>query len=261
MVTEALLTEADIELEARRLLTAAGEAGIHARLLGGLAVAERAAPAVRAMFARKWGDIDLVIARRASGSLVALMEANGYSEDVEFNAMNGRTRLVFADRGRSRDVDVFVEDFEMCHVVPLRLDEAERRGSRTLLLSDLMLTKLQIVQLTDKDIADAVMLLMSYEVTGDDESAIDGARIASLCARDWGLWRTSTENLERIATALDALDALDAPAPRVADARQRLQALLEQVQAEPKSTKWRVRARVGDRVRGYAQPDEKSGPA
>ncbi|HEY4828098.1 MAG TPA: hypothetical protein VIH85_15085 [Solirubrobacteraceae bacterium] len=254
MVTEALLTEADIELEARRLLTAAWEAGIHARLLGGLAVAERAAPAVRAMFARKCGDIDLVITRRASGSLVGLMETNGYVEDVEFNAMNGRTRLVFADRGRSRDVDVFVEDFEMCHVVPLRLDEAERRGSRTLLLSDLMLTKLQIVRLTDKDVTDAVMLLMSYDVTGDDESAIDGGRIASLCARDWGLWRTTSENLGRIAAALDALDA---PAGWLADAKRRLRTLGEQVEAEPKSTRWRVRARVGDRVRWYEEPDEK----
>lgn len=254
MVTDTLLTEADIELEARRLLTAAWEAGIHARLLGGLAIAERVPPAVRATFARVCGDIDLVITRRKSGSLVALMEANGYVEDIAFNAMNGRTRLVFADRSRGRDVDVFVEDFEMCHVVPLRLEEAERRGSRTLLLSDLMLTKLQIVHLTDKDVTDAVMLLMSYEVTGDDDGAIDGAHIASLCARDWGLWRTTSENLARIRAALDALDA---PAAWLADARRRLGALSEQVESEPKSTKWRVRARVGDRMRWYEEPEEK----
>ena len=254
MVTETLVTEADIELEARRLVSAAWNAGIHARLLGGLAVAERVPPPVRAVFARECGDIDIVIARRASGSLVGLMAANGYVEDVAFNAMNGRTRLVFADRQRRRDVDVFVEDFEMCHVVPLGLEEAERRGSRTLLLSDLMLTKLQIVRLTDKDVADAVMLLMSYEVTGDDDGAIDGARIASLCARDWGLWRTSTENLARIGTALDGLDA---PAAWLADAGRRLGTLSEQVDAEPKSTKWRVRARVGDRMRWYEEPEEK----
>jgi hypothetical protein len=248
------MTEADIELEARRLLVAAWEAGIHARLLGGLAIAERVPAAVRAMFARRCGDIDLVTARRASGSLISLMQANGYVEDVEFNAMNGRTRLVFTDRLRDRDVDVFVEGFQMCHVVPLRLDEAERRGSRTLLLSDLMLTKLQIVRLTDKDVIDAVMLLMSYEVTGDDDNAIDGARIAALCARDWGLWRTTSENLRRIRAALDAIDV---PAARLADTRRRLAALTERLEAEPKSTKWRVRARVGDRVRWYEEVDEK----
>jgi hypothetical protein len=254
MVTETLVTEADIELEARRLVSAAWEAGIHARLLGGLAVAERVSSAVRAVFTRECGDIDIVITRRASGSLVPLMEANGYVEDVAFNAMNGRTRLVFADRSRGRDVDVFVEDFEMCHVVPLRLEEAERRGSRTLLLSDLMLTKLQIVRLTEKDVADALMLLMSYEVSGDDEHAIDGTRIAALCARDWGLWRTSTENLARIGAALEVLEA---PPAWVADATRRLGALGEQIDAEPKSTKWRVRARVGDRLRWYEEPDEK----
>ena len=248
------VTEADIELEARRLLAAAWEVGIHARLLGGLAIAERVPAAVRAMFARRCGDIDLVITRRASASLVALMQANGYVEDVEFNAMNGRTRLVFTDRVHARDVDVFVGGFEMCHVVPLQLDEAERRGSRALLLSDLMLTKLQIVRLTDKDVIDAVMLMMSYEVTGDDDDAIDGARIATLCARDWGLWRTASENLRRIQAALDALDA---PAAQLADTSRRLAALTERLEAEPKSAKWRVRARVGDRIRWYEEPDEK----
>ena len=142
----------------------------------------------------------------------------------------------------------------MCHVVPLQLDEAERRGSRTLLLSDLMLTKLQIVRLTDKDVIDAVMLMMSYEVTGDDDNAIDGARIAALCARDWGLWRTTSENLRRIQAALDALDA---PAAQLADTSRRLTALTELLEAEPKSAKWRVRARVGDRLRWYEEPDEK----
>lgn len=255
MVTETLVTEADIEVEARRLLAVAWEAGIHARLLGGLAVAERVSPAVRAMFGRTCGDIDIVITpRRASAGLVALMEANGYVEDVEFNAMNGRTRLVFADQHRGRDVDVFVESFEMCHIIPLRLDEADRRGNRTLLLSDLMLTKLQIVRLTEKDVTDAVMLLMTYEVSGDDDTAIDGAHIASLCGRDWGLWRTTSENLLRIDAALDALDA---SAVQIADAKRRLGMLAELVESEPKSTKWRVRARVGERVRWYEEPDEK----
>ena len=128
------------------------------------------------------------------------MQANGYVENVEFNAMNGRTRLVFVDPSRGRDVDVFGEEFEMCHVVPLALEEADRRGSRALLLSDLMLTKLQIARLTEKDVTDVAMLLMAYEVTGDDDSAIDG---------------------------------------------------------QPKSTKWCVRSRVGERVRWYEEPDEK----
>jgi hypothetical protein len=248
------VTESDIELEARRLVAAAWDAGIHARLLGGLAVAERVPPAIRVEFTRECGDIDIVIPRRASCGFVALMEDNGYVEDVEFNAMNGRTRLVFKDQRRAREVDVFVEDFEMCHAVPLRLEEADRRDSRTLLLSDLMLTKLQIVKLTDKDVTDVVMLLMAYEVTGDDDSAIDGTRIAALCARDWGLWRTTSENVVRVGAALDALAAPVAP---LADARRRIATLGGLIEEQPKSTKWRVRARVGDRVRWYEEPDEK----
>jgi hypothetical protein len=97
-------------------------------------------------------------------------------------------------------------------------------------------------------------VLTSYEVSGDDGNAIDGARIASLCGRDWGLWRTSTENRARIGAAADALDA---PPAWLADAKRRLGTLSEQLDTGPKSTKWRVRARVGDRLRWYEEPDEK----
>src|SRR5579863_9552642 len=128
-------TEADIELESRRLVDTAWDAGIPTRLLGGLAVAERVPPEIRTFFDRTCGDIDVVIPRRESGRFTSFMERRGYAEDVEFNALNGRTRLVFVDQTRRRDVDVFVDGFEMCHIVPLRLEEADRAGSRTLLLA------------------------------------------------------------------------------------------------------------------------------
>jgi hypothetical protein len=47
------------------------------------------------------------------------------------------------------------------------------------------------------------------------------------------------------------------PDERLADARRGLKALRDQVDAEPKSTRWRIRARVGDRVRWCEEPDEK----
>jgi hypothetical protein len=244
----------EIEVEARRLIDSAWDVGIPARLLGGLAVAERVPVDLRVHFARTYGDIDLVIPRRASGDLVTLMERRGYVEDAEFNAMNGRTRLLFKDRERSRDVDVFIEQFELCHVIPLRLQEADRRGSRTLLLSDLMLTKLQIVKLTDKDLIDIAMLLMTYNVDGDDETGIDGEWIATLCAGNWGLWRTTSENLARVAGAVPRLEG---PPRLLADAGTRAATLADLIEKKPKSTRWRVRSRVGERVRWYEEPDEK----
>lgn len=247
-------TAAEIAVEARRLIDGAWDAGIPARLLGGLAVAERVPANLPSSFGRTCGDIDLVIPRRASGALVTLMEGRGYVEDAEFNAMNGRTRLLFKDRERNRDVDVFVEQFEICHIVPLRLQEADRRGSRTLLLADLMLTKLQIVKLTEKDMIDVVMLLMTYDVDGDDETGIDGEWIAALCAGNWGLWRTTSGSLARVAGALPKLGG---PPHLVADAAARLAALAKLIENKPKSAKWRVRSRVGERVRWYEEPDEK----
>jgi hypothetical protein len=246
--------ETHIEGEGRRLIDQAWEAGISARLLGGLAVAERVPGEIRAMFARPLGDIDLVIARRESGRLVTFMEQRGYREHVEYNAMNGRTRLMFVDSERGREVDVFVEEFRMCHAVPLRLEEADRRGSRVLPLADLLLTKLQIVELTEKDTIDILMLVIAYAVAGDEEDAIDADWIAARCGEDWGLWRTVSGNIRRVASAVDRFGL---PPARRADALIGLRVLSASIEQCPKSRKWRVRARVGERVRWYEEPDEK----
>jgi hypothetical protein len=250
----ALKTEVDIEAEGRRLIERAWAAEIPVRLLGGLAIAARIPAEIRAVFGREYGDIDLVIPRRTTRRFVTFMEESGYAEDLEFNAMNGRTRLVFVDARRGREIDVFVQDFAMCHVVPLRLDDADRCARRELPLADLMLTKLQIVKLTGKDIADLVMLLMAHEVGDGEEDGIDVDWIGAVCANDWGLWRTATGNLARVAAALAEIRA---PRNLQADAQRRLTRLVTRLEERPKSAKWRLRARVGERLRWYDEPDEK----
>jgi hypothetical protein len=74
-----------------------------------------------------------------------------------------------------------------------------------------------------------------------------------LTADDWGLWRTLKLNLERVHDQIGSL-SLDADAK--AHVVERADALWERIEREPKSRKWRVRDRVGDRKRWYEVPDE-----
>ena len=166
--------------------------------------------------------------------------------------MNSKERLLFFDDAHGRQVDVFVSSFRMCHEIPLeRRLEAQ---ADTVPLAELVLTKLQIIELNEKDVRDAVALFVEHDVT-DDDAGINGARVAELCGDDWGLWRTITRNLEsvrepprRATTSTDDLVA-----------RTRLAALQERIEAGPKSRGWRLRDKVGERKRWYEFPEEVGG--
>ena len=114
--------------------------------------------------------------------------------------MNGSERMIFYDRANGRHIDLFVGGFRMCHELPLadRLD----RDSPTLPLAELLLTKLQVVQLNAKDANDIIALLLDHDVAEDDDDAVNAAYIAQLLAGDWGLWRTSRGSLERMREAV-----------------------------------------------------------
>ncbi|HEX8753229.1 MAG TPA: hypothetical protein VF731_07420, partial [Solirubrobacterales bacterium] len=155
-----------------------------------------------------------------------------------------------------RQVDVFVGSFEMCHTLPL----AERLGARpgTLPAAELLMTKLQIVELNEKDRGDAFALLLAHEVAEADvdasgADAIDASRIASLTSRDWGLQRTFELNFERLREALGALPLEEGGRETIAVRIERLAAAIE---AAPKSRRWKLRERIGERVQWYEEPEE-----
>jgi hypothetical protein len=235
---------ADVLSEARRILERAAD--IPLRLLGGAAVALSAPTGV--LLPRPYNDIDFVTAPGRGPEVVDAFADLGYSSDQRFNGMNGHRRLLFYDESNERRVDVFVGKFEMCHSIPL----AKRLTLRhdTIPLADLLLTKLQIVALNEKDQRDVIDVLHAHPI---EHGAIDGEYVAQLLASDWGLWRTATTNLERVRGALGRY-GLAAEQEEVV--RARLDDLRSRVDAKPKSAKWKMRARIGERVQWYEEPEE-----
>jgi hypothetical protein len=247
---------ADIVAEARRLTSRASDQGLPLRLLGGVAIRLRAPDDCPPVFARDYGDLDWVTAKGTSAATQAFFRDAGYSPQVRFNALNGKERLMFWDDAHGRQVDVFVGAFRMSHEVPV--DGRIEIDDLTLPLAELLVTKLQVVQLNEKDVTDALTLVHSYPVGDSDGPVINGARIAALCAHDWGLWRTFTANLDKCRARVADYDLPD-------DAREamsgRLADLVARIEAEPKSRKWRLRGRIGERKRWYDLPEEvKGGP-
>jgi hypothetical protein len=199
---------------------------------------------------REYKDLDFVTAKKASGDVQQLLRGLGYDPHLAFNTMNSKERLLFFDDAHGRQVDVFVSSFRMCHEIPL-----ERRletQADTVPLAELVLTKLQIIQLNEKDVRDAVALFVEHDVTEDD-AGINGARVAELCCDDWGLWRTITRNLESVGGHLESYDVdRDLVSTRLA-------VLQEWIEAAPNSRSWRLRDKVGERKRWYELPEEVGG--
>jgi hypothetical protein len=241
----------DIVEEAMRLVSAAERDGLVLRLVGGMAVRVRARTPLHPSLVRDVQDIDFASPKGSSRGTAAFLVAQGYEPDRPFNATHGARRLLFYDRPHGRHVDVFVDVFEMCHVLPL--SERLEVDPITLPLAELLMTKLQIVKLNRKDMLDAYALLLAHDVGDADAETINAARIAELAARDWGLHRTFELTLDRLRVGLGEVELDESEQATV---RGRLDAIAQAMTIAPKTSRWRMRARVGERVRWYEDPDE-----
>ena len=241
---------ADVVAEGLRLVGISSRLNVPLRLIGGVAVRLHV-PEMPASVRREYKDLDFATTRKASGDAQRLFRDSGYEPHVAFNAMNGKERLLFFDEQHGRQVDVFVGAFRMCHEIPLE----GRLGvhDASIPLAELLLTKLQIIELNEKDVRDAVALFDGHDLS-DDDHGINAPRVAQLCAADWGLWRTICANLDTVRGHVDryAIDTRE----HVAD---RIGRLLERIEAEPKSRAWKLRDRIGDRKRWYELPEEVGG--
>jgi hypothetical protein len=231
----------DPRLAALELLGHAAAHGVTLRATGGIAVAILCSSAGEEPLRRSYKDLDLVGPSRQRDAIDELMKRSGYAANEEFNSLHGARQMLYVD-ARGRVLDVFIDRIVMCHA----LDVSRRLElyDHTLSPEDLLLTKLQVIQATDSDLKDAVALLADHE--------LDGERIAGVLAADWGWWRTVTETLGKVRDYNAGLEGF-VGRTRVAGAISALETAIERA---PKGMRWRMRARVGDRVPWYLTPEE-----
>lgn len=242
------------EAEGERLVAIADAEGVVLRLLGALAFAERCPEHAHLQdrLGREYTDIDFAGYGKQARRIQAILAREGYAEDGAVYVESQGSRLVFEHPRTKLHLDVFLDKLEFCHTVPWngRLELHDR----TIPLAEMLMQKMQIVQINEKDLIDTIMLLLEHPLGEGDGEAVNIGRVARVCAKDWGWWRTLTMNLEKVRQMAGSYEALsDAEKRRVAE---QVDAALERIEAEPKSLAWKLRARVGDRKKWYRDVGE-----
>lgn len=245
-------TLSDLVREMYRLIDAARDQQIQLRAFGGLAIYAHSQNDSR-FFHRDSPDVDLIVPRREWNKLEEFFQHRGYAPNKQFNLLNGLHRQIYYEELTGRRIDILVGDFEMCHKLPL--EDRLHVDPVTIPLAELFLSKAQIVQLNRKDAFDMISLLLNNDLGSERDGNIDLDRMAQLCAQNWGLYKTTSMNLERVEELLLAEDLSLSREERELVLRRvrKIQSVLESM---PKSVAWKVRNLLGTRVRWYAEVEE-----
>lgn len=247
--------------EARRLVDLAQERGLVLRALGGVGIRlccdrleglaqrlQRGHSASDDGEGQEFADLDFAAYRRQRKQFPAFFDELGYIKRPTTLASAISERHIYFHPRDWFAVDVFFDTMKMEHDLPLvhRLELTYP----TITPTDLLLSKVQVTHLTEKDVKDLWLLLLAHPVEDrDGPEVIEAGYVARVLARDWGFWYDATTNIERVWRRTEE-STLFGP-ERKADILAKLHRLRERIAQEPKSLRWKLRAVIGARLQWY----------
>jgi len=241
----------DLLKEAIELVEEAAKRNLVLRVFGGVAVQYHCPSFQKPSLNREIADIDLFGLSKQSPQLEKTFIDLGYIPAAKFNLYHGAKRLLFYEPKTNGRRDIFLDFFEMCH----RLDLRKRltASNFSIPLSELLMTKLQVVEINVRDYKDIISILVDHQVSDkESQEEIDCKHISKLCSADWGLYKTSTRNLGWTRSYLEKTD-LEMDLKNLANGR--IEMLIGAIEMEPKSARWKLRASIGERVSWYDEPE------
>jgi len=256
--------KAQIE-EAKLIVEKAQGQGLTVRLLGGLAVAslvvaslieaslveaQLQADPIPGSLRRTYSDMDLALLEKKPSAFEEFISSFGFIPEKGLTLLNGDRSLLFKDWRNGKNLDVFIGNFEMCHVIPF--SDRLKGESLTLPPAELLLTKLQIIELNRKDAQDILSLLLCLGAG----RGIDAPGFSALVGNDWGLWKTAGINLEKIRSLMKDFSLSPGEESRIGAG---IEALLSLLASCPKTSKWKMRSLIGEKIRWYEEPEEVEG--
>jgi hypothetical protein len=241
----------NLENEMHRLIDAAEAKNIQIRAFGGLAVQSHNKKN-HPLFLREYADLDFIVANKQRREFEAFMPEVGYYPDKEVNLLFGNHRQIYYTT--ETKVDIFVGNFEMCHKIPL--ENRLTVHPVTIPLAELLLSKAQILELNRKDALDIISVLLNNETGDDDHGKINLRIINQLFSQDWGLYKTTTINLQRVEELVGKEEDLALSKEERDLVISRIHEIKDSFEKIQKPLAWQLRDRVGTRVKWYMDVEE-----
>jgi len=241
--------------EAQRIVDAGRRDDITLRIMGATAIKIHCPrfSSLQESLAREISDIDLMAYSSQKDEIINLLLRLGYKFDRRsLMMMRYFNRYIFDDPVNNRHVDVFFDKLEMCHTIDFK-DRLEV-DYPTISLADLLLEKLQIVKIAEKDVKDCIILIREHDVGEGDEETVNMKYISNILSKDWGFYYTSKLNLGKIKTLLKNYDAIK-PSDR-SDILQKIGLLEVEIEKAPKSMRWKMREKIGPKQKWYREVEE-----
>ncbi len=248
------MDDQEFKVYAGQIVESAQKRGANLRLLGAVAFSIHCPNYgdFQARAGRHFTDLDFAGYFSQGNAVRNVLESMGFIEDREVAVVYARSRLVYNHPKTGLHVDVFFDKLDFCH--PIIWNGVLNLDSPTIPLAELILEKMQIVKINEKDIIDTIMLTREHPMGDSDNETINLARISALCAAEWGLWRTVTMNLKKVMDISYEYKWLDGEDRQVVTSR--IQELLDRINSTPKSMKWNLRSKIGDKVKWYNEVGE-----
>jgi len=243
------ISERDPIMEAERLVEEARKRGLTIRLIGGLAIWHHCETARKEPFKRNYRDIDFASLKSQFADINQFMKDMGYVPNERYNIVR-INRAMYFDLENNREIDYLLDFFEMCHRWDLR--QRLKVDYPTIPLEDLLLSKLQIVEASERDVKDMIALLNDHPLGVGDSEHVDPEYIADLCGKDWGLNKTVTMSIDRTKNYLAGVKLpIDVEA-----IQSKLDELRAKIEDHPKSSRWKLRSLLGEKVGWYLTPEK-----
>ena len=251
-----ILTDREFETEALRIVDAAKENNLTLRLLGALAIRIHC-PRYNFLhedLKRKYTDLDFAAYKRQNDGILRLLTRLGYACDLRALTLHGTNRMLFQNNRTGLKLDVFYDRLEFCHTIDFAKNRRLEIDYPTISVSDLLLEKMQIVNITKKDIIDTSILLVEHDMGSSDKDLVNTNYLTDLLSQDWGFYYTVTINLGKVKESLARNEKV--PSPEKSIAAGRIDTIIDAIEKAAKSTRWKFRARIGPSKKWYKDVEE-----
>lgn len=243
-----------MKTEGERIVTEGKKLNLHLRLLGAIAFQIHCPKYnfLTAKLHRVLSDVDFAAYNTERAQIDKMMRSFDYVDQPMVTALFGHTRMIWDNKSNGLHVDIFFDKLEMNHNIPFegRLEIEEF----TIPLADMLLEKMQIVHINEKDIIDTIMLLREHTIGDAAPETIDARYLAKLLSNDWGFYYTVTTNLRHVQDRISFYPELS-EGDRM-DVSSKIEHLLKILENEPKTLAWKLRARVGSKTKWYKDVED-----